>query len=76
MKSLQFYFCHPVKGKVTFSSTIYPEQRSSRDFNTDDTGQMVDLAIDELPDGKWKASLEWEYEGKNFFMERYFSVET
>jgi hypothetical protein len=37
-------------------------------------GHLIDISIDELPDGKWKATMEWEYDGKDYLYEKEFEV--
>ncbi|MEO6520838.1 MAG: hypothetical protein ABIN91_04110 [Mucilaginibacter sp.] len=73
MRTLRFYFCHPVKGRVRLSSPLCPLQSKYLPFNTD-KGQVADIVIDGLESGHWKAALEWEHDGRNFFLEKEFAI--
>ncbi len=72
MKALQFNFGHPIAGTVIFSNKANPLENHKQSFSSPsgDCG----LCIDHLPQGKWKASLQWEHDGKDYCFEEEFEV--
>jgi hypothetical protein len=72
MKTLQFNFGHPVTGIVTFFNKVNPGQRHTQAFNTQ-SGEC-DISIEHLPEGSWKATLEWDYDGKDYCYEEEFEI--
>jgi hypothetical protein len=72
MKALQFNFYHPVTGTVTFFNKVNPGQRHVQTFDT--LSGDCDISIEHLPEGKWKATVEWEYDGKEYCYEEEFEI--
>jgi hypothetical protein len=72
MKKLTYNFSHPVKGIVRFLNKLNPAQKHARQFNSP-SGQC-DICIDDLPAGKWSASVEWEYDGKDYLHTEEFEI--
>lgn len=73
MKTLKVNFCHPVKGVVRLLNMLNPRQKRTQPFDTQ-SGQCADISIEGLPEGKWKALLEWEYDGRDYFYEEDFEI--
>ncbi|RCH55453.1 hypothetical protein DJ568_06040 [Mucilaginibacter hurinus] len=72
MKNLKFHFCHPVKGVINF---FHKNPELNRALAIDTQAEQVAIVpIDGLPGGKWKAMLEWEYDGKEYIYEKEFEV--
>ncbi len=67
MKCLQFSFSHPVKGTACLTRISLQGVQDRRRLKFD-TGENTELSlpIDDLPEGKWKLLLEWEYEERSF----------
>lgn len=72
MKTLRFNFKHPVQGTVRFFNKTNPKEKHVQAFDTQ-SGDC-DICIDHLPEGKWKASLEWEHDGKDYCCQEEFEV--
>ena len=74
MKKLTYNFSHPVKELVRLFNLLNPEE--SRIVPLDTLSELnSDVYIDDLPEGKWKATLEWEHDGRYFFFEEQFEIE-
>ncbi len=73
MKTLKFNFNHPVKGMVRLLNKINPRQKCTLPLDTE-SGQCAEISIDELPVGEWKAFLEWEHDGRDYFYEKEFEI--
>ena len=72
MKTLTYNFSHPVKGIVRFLNKLDQAQKCAWQFNSS-TGQC-DICVDDLPAGKWSASVEWEYDGRNYLYTEEFEI--
>lgn len=74
MKTLTFCFDHPVAVKVFFICLSQPVKKTGiRFLRSDEDGSLV-IPVDDIPDGSWKVMLEWNYEGRDFCMERQFKL--
>lgn len=66
MRTLKFNFCHPVKGLARF---ICPSDRALQKtikLETTDNG-LVEIPLDDFQEGKWQFTLEWEFNGKEYY---------
>lgn len=73
MESLQFNFCHPVKGLAKLFNKAYPLQNRILPLNAE-SGETINIPTDGLCSGKWKVALEWEHEDRNYFYEQEFEI--
>lgn len=69
MENLKFEFCHPVKGFVKILNRLYPEKNKSIPVDIE-AKQCLMIPYDELPEGKCKVRVEWEYDGRDYSYER------
>jgi hypothetical protein len=74
MRSLKFNFGHPVKGLVKLLSKVNPEQNRVLTLNTSE-GETTEILIDGLSPGKWKVTLEWDHEERDFYFQQDFEIE-
>lgn len=75
MNILTFCFDHPVAVKAFFICLSHPiKNYEIRFLRSAEDGSLV-IPIDDIPDGSWKVMLEWNYEGRDFCMERQFKLE-
>lgn len=72
MKKLTYNFSHPVKGIARFLNKLNPAQKHARQF--DSPSGQCDILIDDLPAGKWSASVEWEYNGRDYLFIEEFEI--
>jgi hypothetical protein len=70
MKSITFCFDHPVAVKVFFECTSDPALKYGIKFLRSDENGSLTIPVDDIPGGSWKVMLEWNYEGRDFCMER------
>jgi hypothetical protein len=74
MKSLTFCFDHPVAVKIFFDCISNPDIKHEIKFlRSDEDGSLV-IPVEGIPGGSWKVMLEWNYEGRDFCMERNIEV--
>jgi len=74
MKTLTFCFDHPVAVKVFFNCMSNPEIKHEIKFlRSDEDGSLV-IPVEDVPGGSWKVLLEWNYEGRDFCMERNIEI--
>lgn len=74
MNMLTFCFDHPVAVKAFFICLSQPVKKTGiRFLRSDEDGSLV-IPVDDIPDGSWKVVLEWNYEGRDFCMERTFNL--
>ena len=75
MESLKFNFSHPVNGIVRLFNLVNPGQSRAVPLITlaDDS---ADIPVGGLPMGRWKACVEWEHEGRTFFYEQLFEIDS
>ena len=74
MKYLRFNFCHPVKVHTTLTRllTTPPECHS---IIIDSKGSnLIEIPITRYSAGKWKITLDWEYENQTFTHTKQFEV--
>lgn len=70
MKDMTICFDHPVAVKVIFICISEPQQESViRNFRSDLNGNLT-ISMDGIVGGSWKMMLEWNYEGRDFCMEK------
>jgi hypothetical protein len=74
MKTLKLCFGHPVKGVLRLLNKVNPQQKHILNLDTmsDDS---TEIPLEDLPSGKWKAFLEWEHNGRDYFYEKEFEIE-
>ncbi|WP_367867510.1 hypothetical protein [Pedobacter sp. WC2423] len=70
MKTVTFSFDHPVAVKVFFNCVSDPQLKKDIRFLRSDEWGLLHIPIDDIPEGTWKLMLEWNYEGRDFCMER------
>ena len=70
MKTVTFSFDHPVAVKVFFNCISDPQLKQDIKFLRSDEWGLLHIPIDDIPQGTWKLMLEWNYEGRDFCMER------
>lgn len=73
METLEFNFGHPVKGVIKLLNNANPKQSHIMPLDTT-PGQNASIPINDLCCGKWQATIEWEYDGRNYFYEEKFEV--
>jgi hypothetical protein len=73
MASLQFNFCHPVKGIIKLLNKVAPKLNRILVLYTL-SGETVGIPLKHMRTGQWKAALEWEHEGRNYFYEQDFEI--
>jgi len=74
MKTLSFFFDHPVAVKVFFNCISDPEIKKEIKFLRSDQSGSLNIPIQDLSEGSWKVMLEWNYDGRDFCMERKIEV--
>ncbi|MCJ8209569.1 hypothetical protein MUY27_07600 [Mucilaginibacter sp. RS28] len=75
MKTLKFHFCHPVKGMVRLVCLSAPNQSRVMRLSTH-YGETAQIPIENLPEGKWKATLSWTNDGRDYFYQKEFEVKS
>lgn len=70
METLRYCFDHPVAVKVFFNCLSDPAIRSDIKFLRSDEEGCLEIPVDNIPEGKWKVMLEWNYDGRDFCMEK------
>jgi hypothetical protein len=73
MELLQFNFNHPVTGKVRLFNSVDPTATRVILLKEEDGG-MIDVPLTGLCSGHWKAMLEWEYDGRNYYYAQEFEI--
>lgn len=74
MKTLNFSFDHPVAVKVFFICESEPnEETQVKSFRSDEDG-VLSIPLTGFAEGQWKVLLEWNYDGRDFCMERKVKV--
>ena len=74
MKSLTFCFDHPVAVKVFYNCISDPGLKHDIQFLRSNEEGSLTIPITDMAGGSWKVMLEWNYEGRDFCMERTFEV--
>jgi hypothetical protein len=74
MKTILFNFNHPVKGNAVLSpiakncgSCLRIKVESSKD-------NLLEIPIGDCDEGKWKLTLDWEYDGRSFSHREDFEI--
>jgi len=73
MKALNFNFAHPVKGKIRLVNKVNPEHNRVLPLNAA-SDETIAIPIDDLSAGRWRVTLEWDYDDRNFFFQEDFEV--
>jgi glycine cleavage system H lipoate-binding protein len=73
MKDIQIQFSHPVKGKIQIRNKQADKKVKMLNFSSD-KDFLVDIDINNLNDGNWIASLEWEHNDQFFLLKRNFEI--
>ena len=73
MKLSQFNFCHLVQGIVRLVNKTSPNRVIAFKMEIPND-EMITIPVEALDNGQWKAGLEWEHEGKNYFYEWEFEI--
>lgn len=74
MKTLTFFFDHPVAVKVFFKCISDPDCKHDIRFLRSDENGSLNIPVHDLNEGDWKVMLEWSHEGRDFCMERSIEV--
>lgn len=69
MEILQFHFNHPVTGKVRLYNPEHPSETKVV-FLSEQDGELISIPLKGLTRGQWRATLEWEYDGRDFYHEQ------
>lgn len=73
MQLLKFHFCHPVKGTVRLVNLAQPKLSRTMRLSTE-YGEVAQIPIGDLPQGKWKAMLNWTNNGLDYCYQKDFEV--
>ncbi len=73
MKNLKIQFSHPVKGRIQLRNKKTEKKVKMLDFISN-KDFSVDIDINNLNDGTWTASLEWEHDNQFFLLNRNFKI--
>lgn len=73
MKDLKIQFSHPVKGRIQIRNKQGEKNVKMLNFNSN-VDFCVDIDINNLNDGNWIASLEWEHDNQFFLLKRHFKI--
>jgi glycine cleavage system H lipoate-binding protein len=73
MKDIQIQFSHPVEGKIQIRNKQADKKVKMLNFSSD-KDFLVDIDINNLNDGNWIASLEWEHNDQFFLLKRNFEI--
>lgn len=73
MEPLQFNFSHPVTGRIRLVHQA--DLQATRIILLDgEGGLVVEVPLTGLCSGRWKAMLEWQYDGRDYYYEQAFEV--
>lgn len=70
MKTITFCFDHPVAVKVFFNCISNPTVKQEIKFIRSDESGCLTIPANDIPEGLWNLTLEWNYEGRDFCMEK------
>ncbi|KEQ30392.1 hypothetical protein [Pedobacter antarcticus] len=70
MKTLTFYFDHPVAVKVFLSCTSNKEHRYAIQFIRSDETGLLTIPVHDVPDGTWLLNMEWSFDEREYCMEK------
>lgn len=73
MKNLKIQFSHPVKGRIQLRDKKTEKKVKMLNFISNNDFS-VDIDINNLNDGNWTASLEWEHDNQFFLLKRSFNI--
>jgi len=74
MQPLKFNFCHSIKGTVRLFKKAAPRSTHALPLEVN-PNEDAGISLDGLPAGKWKATVEWEYDGRNYVYSEDFEIE-
>lgn len=74
MKTLNFSFNHPVAVKVFFTCLSDPRLKHDIKFVRSDGSGSLSIPLDSIPPGSWKVMLEWNFENRDFCMEKFVDL--
>ena len=75
MKTIRFNFNHPVKGNVVLSPVTNHYGACLRMKVESSKDNLLEIPIDDCDAGKWKLTLDWEYDGRSFSNREDFEIE-
>lgn len=70
MKTLCFYFDHPVAVKIFFNCISNKNHKYGIQFLRSNEEGLLNIPVDEVPEGTWRLNIEWNHEGREFSMEK------
>jgi hypothetical protein len=73
MKTLNLNFGHPVKGIVRLFNKLTPGMHRILKIDTK-ADNCANIILDGLQLGRWKASIDWEYDNRTYHLEQEFDV--
>lgn len=73
MKNFKIQFSHPVKGRIQLRDKKTEKNVKMLNFISNNDFS-VDIDINNLNDGNWTASLEWEHDNQFFLLKRSFNI--
>jgi hypothetical protein len=74
MKFLNFDFGHPFKGHANLLQLATATPNHHTVSINSKKGNLLQVPIGNCSNGKWRLTLDWEYEGGNYFHEEEFEV--
>nr|WP_294945267.1 hypothetical protein [uncultured Mucilaginibacter sp.] len=74
MKAIQFNFNHPVRGNATLTPVNSVADCGIRVRVESTKDNLVEIPLADCSEGKWKLTLDWEYDGKIFSHQEDFEV--
>ena len=74
MKNLTFCFDHPVAVKVFLNCMSNVNIKQAILFLRSDQSGSLTIPVDKVPEGSWEMMLEWNYDGREFCMQKYFEL--
>jgi len=74
MKCLQFNFNHPVTGNACLKK-LYADSPDLKYLHVDSKlSNLLEIPIQDCRSGKWRITLDWNYEGRFFTHQQDFEV--
>lgn len=70
METITFCFDHPVAVKVFFNCSSDDCIKQEIKFLRSDENGLLTIPVIDIPAGLWNLTLEWNYEGRDFCMEK------
>lgn len=75
MRCLCFNFSHPLQGVMRLTHKTDPAQKRVLKVSANEDALNIEVSLDGLAPGNWKAAMEWEYDGRDFHFEQDFEID-